>query len=69
MCAKIFRFPVTISSYVPRPKTGCALRSAMNRRIHRSSEVKAQLPLDVDRLEAGHGVHERRQVELREVGA
>ncbi len=53
----------------PRPNTGCSLRSEMKRRSQRSSDVRrAHLGLDVDRLEAVHRVHQRRRVELGEVG-
>ena len=39
MWAKIFGFSGTSACIVPSPKTGCSLRSAMSRRIQRSSDV------------------------------
>ncbi len=39
MWAKILRFSGTSAWNVPSPNTGCSLRSAMSRRIQRSSDV------------------------------
>ena len=55
---------------MPSAKTGCCL-AQRDEAVHPAQQRgrRAQLRLDVDRLVAVDRVHQRRQVELREVGA